>query len=237
MRAACLSIALFALAGGCDGAGDPSDAAARDVLAPDLGPPPSCLELCATYRQHCGQALLLQGCEGCSALVAAAEDDDSAGNYARAVALCHRASAGRDCKGMAACLADEDGLTGVAPVVQVSITGAAYEIDFDLVDEAAVAVVGTKNSGRPSDLLVYFTVDDAFYVLEIDDLGADAEDGPLQAEDHRVTLDSVGDALELASGTIAIEAFALPGPLRVTADLRPADRPEDHIGLTLVGEF
>lgn len=231
-------VGLLGGCGGSTGAGDASDAEVRDVLAPDLGAPPTCLEVCSTYRQHCGEAVLLRACDECTPIVTGASGTHHPENFVRAVELCNRAEARQDCKGLAGCLADKDGLTGVAMGARITLEGQAYDVPFDLVDEAAVAVVGAKaGGGGPSDLLVYFVAGDTFYELEIDDLGADAEDSPLSAAENPVTLDSVSASVNLEVGTITLAAFDLEGGLDVGAELAPPDRPDDLLRLHIVGEF
>lgn len=242
-RTLCILAILSASAlclGACDdGAGDalPADVSMRDVLAPDLGPPPTCLDVCSAYRQNCGEALLLQPCDGCTEVFEGTTGAIHPETYARAIDLCRAAESKAHCPGLAGCLADNDGLTGVAQAAQVTVRGTVFDVAIDLSADDAVAVLGSKSAGGPSDLVVLFEVEDTFYRLEIDDLGADAGDSPLQAQDNVVTLESVSSALLLDAGTIELQQFVADGPLALTADLRPAERPEDQLTVTITGTW
>lgn len=204
---------------------------------PDLGVPPSCVDMCTTYRTQCGEALLLQACDGCQELFQGAAEDDHPETYNRAIDLCNLGNARENCKAMAGCLSDNDGLTAVARSARVSIQGSVFDISMDLVDEAAVVVLGTKNDGGPSDLVAYLVVDDAAWRLEIDDLGADADDAPLDAEDNNATLDSVGASVLLDSGRIEVNAFEPTGSLSVSGTLAPAERPDDALEINIEGTW
>jgi len=118
----------------------------------------------------------------------------------------------------------------------VRVTGEVGGDALDLTADDAWASVGTKNDGRPSDLELYFAVDGTFYVLRFDDLGLETGPGELDAARRRVELDTTKRKLDLVTGRITIESFALDGAFSVAAEVAPGEA-EPKVVITAEGRF
>lgn len=122
------------------------------------------------------------------------------------------------CDAMFVCLDDEHGLSAVARGVQVAGTAEVEGVAFGLAATDGWAWVGTKASGDAGDFEVLFLADGRRWYFRLEDFTERATSEPFAVDVGRpIKLEDSEDNVELAVGTVTVEAFALNGAFDVAA--------------------
>ena len=200
-----------------------------------------CAAIVDAYVTGCGGHLGISVDTAACEAVHAGQNGPLAPSIDRAAGVCEEAALAlgdpASCGPIFVCLDDEHGLSALTRAARVTGTAnvEGQPFTFDIAD--AWAWVGTTTGGNPGDLEVLFHRGGQPWYFRLDDFAERARTEPFAVDTGRpIKLENSEDNLELAAGTVTVEAFALAGAFTITASgVDPATG--EGLDLRIVGSF
>lgn len=193
-----------------DGAGDGSGDGTPDG---DF----DCQALTTYYTTSCPDHVeITDDATACPLLHAGLNDPTLKAQRAMNAAIC--AGATESCDDTLICFEDKDGIS--ASTHEATVSGqASYDGEtFPLEATGAWAIIRTKPTGEPNDLVVLFSIGGKPWYFKLHDFAGRAGDDPFVVDLERpVKLENADENLEIASGTVTVTAFARDGAFDVRA--------------------
>lgn len=200
-----------------------------------------CAAVVDAYVTGCGGHLGISDETTACELVHAAQNGPLADTIDRAAGVCEQAASEpatpAACGPLFVCLDDEQGFAAVTRGAEVSGTANLEGRTFTLAASDAWAWIGATKDGDPGDFEVLFDRDGQPWYFRLDDFAVRARTRPFAVDTSRpIKLENSEDNLELAAGTVTVEAFTLAGEFAISASgVDPATG--EAIDLRFTGSF
>jgi hypothetical protein len=181
-----------------------------------------CAALAEAYAAGCSEHLGISSETAACEAVRDGQTGPLAPTIARAADVCEEAAmdptAPASCPAIFVCADDEHGLTALTRSVQVRGTATVEGEVFNLDTTAGWGWIGTTTGGNAGDFEVLFAAAGRPWYFRLDDFAARAQTRPFVVDAGRpIKLENWEDNLELAAGTVVVEAFALDGAFEIAA--------------------